>query len=155
MRAKACTKLAERAAMHDVAGERQIGAGAGRDAVDRGDHRQRQLPDFFDHRVIVVEQIGDIVRVGVDDRGQVLAGAEAAPGAGQQHRAAGFVGLRVVERGDDRVGHLRRQRIEPLRPVQRDLAIEGMGVDEDHGDAFRKPSCEQSAAARVRHDTPH
>ena len=89
IRAKACTKLAERAAMHDVAGKRQIASGAGRDAVDRGDDRQRQRPDFFDHRMIAVEQIGDVVRVGADDRGQVLAGAKAAPGAGQKHRAAG------------------------------------------------------------------
>ena len=83
--------------------------------------------------MVAVEQIGDVVRVGVDDLGQVLPGAKAASGAGQQHGAAGFVLLRLVERGEDRIGHFRLQRIEPVRPVQRDLAIEGMGVDENHG----------------------
>ena len=36
MRTKACTNDAERAAMHDVGGEREIAAGAGSDAVHRG-----------------------------------------------------------------------------------------------------------------------
>ena len=154
IRAKACTKLAERAAITMSQASARLAPGAGRDAVDRGDDRQRQFPDFFDHRMVAVEQIGDVVRVGVDDRGQVLAGAKAAPGAGQQHRAAGFVGLCVVERGDHRIGHLRRQRIEPVRPVQRDPAIEGKGVDEDH--EFTPPRSSRRwsnpAAPRVRHD---
>ena len=42
-RQNACTKLAERAAIDQIAGERDVRAGAGRDAVDRRDHRHRQL----------------------------------------------------------------------------------------------------------------
>ena len=42
IRAKACRNRADLRRQHDVAGERDIGPGAGRDAVDRADDRLRQ-----------------------------------------------------------------------------------------------------------------
>src|SRR5260370_1238581 len=69
---------------HDIAGQRQIGAGAGGDAVDGADHRQRQGAQLADQRIVVVEQVPDLSRRQVDNRVQILPGAEAAPGAGDQ-----------------------------------------------------------------------
>ena len=64
---------------HDIGGERQIGAGAGGDPVDGGDHRHRQGGDPADHQVVVtldrdaeIDAVGDLAQGRV---GQVLAGA--------------------------------------------------------------------------------
>jgi hypothetical protein len=69
---------------HEVAAEREVGAGAGGDAVDGGDHRHRQVGNAvgqwpvlaFDHGAHIGRTVGASVHVGV---GQVLAGAEAPP----------------------------------------------------------------------------
>ena len=77
------------------------------------------------------QQPVEVGRGRADDLGEVLPGAEAAPRAGQEDRAAGLVGHRVVERGGERGGHLHRQRIQSLRPVQRDPAIPRKLLDEN------------------------
>src|ERR1051326_2270215 len=80
--------------------------------------------------MVVLEEAFEIGRGRADDFGQVLAGAEAAPGAGQQERAASLVGGRLVERGIQCCRHLALQRVQSLRPVQRDPAIPGTALDE-------------------------
>src|SRR5689334_18268392 len=80
--------------------------------------------------MVVLEEAFEIGRRCADDFGQVLAGAEAAPGAGQQERAASLVGGRLVERGIQCCRHLDIQRVQSLRPVQRDPAIPGTALDE-------------------------
>ncbi len=79
----------------------------------------------------MVEEAADLGRRHADDRGQILPGAKRPPGAGDEERAAALVTFGRVERGHQRLGHLGRQRVEPLRPVERDHAILGVGFNED------------------------
>ncbi len=86
----------------------------------------------------MVEEAADLIGRDADDRGQILPGAKGAPGTGDEEGAAVGIGLGGVERGEERLGHLNRQRIEPLRPVERDQTIVGMGFNEDrHCSPFR------------------
>ena len=93
--AKAWMKLAERAAIDHVAAEREVGAGAGGDAVDRGDHRHRHRAHPQRQRLVeALDRGADVGRlaagleVGRDRRiGEVLAGAEAAAAAGERRRS--------------------------------------------------------------------
>ena len=103
MRAKASRKLAERRREHDVAGERDVGAGAGRDAVDGADDRHRQGAQLLHERSVIgldgAAEIGRLRPLAHHAVGEILPGAEAAPGARQQHGAAGSIGLGLGERG--------------------------------------------------------
>jgi len=56
MRAKACTKARRARRYQDVAGEREIGAGAGSDTVHRADDRDREGADLQDQRVVMRQQ---------------------------------------------------------------------------------------------------
>ena len=48
---------------HDVAGEREVGAGAGRDAVDRADDRLRQFAQGADQRIVaLLDRLAEIGR---------------------------------------------------------------------------------------------
>src|SRR5579859_4571269 len=72
----------------DVAGERDIGAGAGCDAVDRADDRLLKAAQAADQRIVPgVERLGGgaaAARAAAPER-EVLPSAEAAPGAGEEH----------------------------------------------------------------------
>ncbi len=85
---------------HDIAGQREIGAGAGGDPVDRADDRHRQGAQLPDERVVMVDQARDLGRRHPDDRGQILPGAKGAPGAGDEEGAAALVGLGRGERAE-------------------------------------------------------
>ena len=64
MRAKAWMKTADSAAIDHVAGEREVGAGAGGGAVDGGDGRDRAVVDRAQHRLVFLAQRALEVEVG-------------------------------------------------------------------------------------------
>jgi len=79
---------------YDVAGKRDVGAGAGGDAVDRGDNWKRQGSQFPNQRIVVGLDGATEVRPGIAAGGaigEILSGAEAAARAGQQQGAAGGI----------------------------------------------------------------
>ncbi len=84
-------KLADFAAMHEIAGEREIGAGARGDAVDRADDRQRQRAQPEHERLVVaLDRRAEVHRLAAGRDGaiaEILPGAEAAARAGQQQHA--------------------------------------------------------------------
>ena len=106
----------------DVAGQREIGTRAGGNAVDGAQHRPLEALQAADQRVVqAIERGAEVDRLARDlPLAEVLAGAERAPGAGQQHGADRPVELDPVER----VGELRVHRlvegVEAVRPVQGD-----------------------------------
>ncbi len=69
-----------------VAGEREVGAGAGGGAVDGGDGRDRAVVEGGEQGLVLVAQRPLDVRRDV--LGEVLAGAEAGAGAGEDEDAA-------------------------------------------------------------------
>ncbi|MCY1185391.1 hypothetical protein D9M73_261660 [compost metagenome] len=73
---------------HQVAGQRDVGASACGYAVDRADHRQRQVAQLADQRVVELFDGFTQVRHGTARRdiavAQVLPGAETAAFTGQQ-----------------------------------------------------------------------
>ena len=80
---------------------------------------------------------------------EVLAGAEAAAGAGDQQGAAiPNRASAVVERGAQRAMHILGEGIEPLRPVERDDAKAGAQVNED-GVLVHRASLQRSAPQLV------
>ena len=109
----------------DVAGEREAHAGAGGDAVDGGDgglvdcaegEGLRADPaEFVEPRALAV---GDAVLGGA--RGEVCAGAEAAPCAGDDQHAHVVVGAQLVGGGDHFVVQVAREGVELLGAIQRD-----------------------------------
>ena len=76
----------------EVAGERERGAGAGGDAVDRRDDRLGQAAHRPDQRVVALADL-DVERggVGLEPLAQVLAGAERPAGAGEDDGPDGRV----------------------------------------------------------------
>jgi len=85
---------------HDVAGERDVAAGAGGDAIDRGNHGKRQLTQLAHQRIVMcflssAEHDG-FARLG-EAVVEVLSGTKAAPLAGDQQRAAALVGFSLCD----------------------------------------------------------
>ena len=123
-------KLAERAATTMSQQQREVRAGAGGDAVDRGDDRHRHRADAQRERLVVAldrrADVGGAARrlaVRRDRRiGEILAGAEAAAGAGDDDAAHAAVGGRGVERGAQLAVHRAGEAVERLRAVQRERA---------------------------------
>src|SRR5262249_56011694 len=68
---------------------------------------------------------------GGEGGGEILAGTEAAAGAGEQQRPAGRIAFRLVERGRKRLVHGFVERIEPLRTVEADEPVALAQIDED------------------------
>ena len=103
---------------HDIAGQRDIGAGPRSRAVDRTDDRLREIVDRTDQRIDSFFERLAKVRPGLARSkravGKVRPGAEASAGARNENRAA--VGLRGS------AGDSRRQRFEE-RGVQRVQAL--------------------------------
>src|SRR5207237_9747914 len=89
----------------EVAGTCKGEARAGGGAVDRGDDGLLELPDGEHRRVVVAAKAaGDVARRFLE-LVQVLADAEAAPGAGEGD-GAGFWPPRFLERPDELAVHL-------------------------------------------------
>ncbi len=106
-----------------VAGQRQRGPRPGRHAIDRANHGHRQGLDLAHQRrpeaARRVAQIGRSVHLARIAVAQILPGAEAPTGAGQQHGAR--LGASPGQRGAQ--GHMLVfvEGIEPLGPVERDF----------------------------------
>jgi hypothetical protein len=118
---------------HHVAGQRQVGAGAGRGAVDRGHHRQRQCLQPADQRVEPgIDQLAQVGHVpGREIQvGQVLAGAEAAARPGQQ-QGARAAGLDMVERLLQRLVHRAGEAVELVGAVQGDHGHRALPMQQD------------------------
>ena len=129
----------------DVAGERDVGAGARGDAVHPGDDRLRQARQRADQRVpALLDRLAEIDRLARRDRAvvEVLPGAEAAAGAGQHDHA------RIAEAGE-RVAqflvHLRGEAVEPVRAVERDTGDRASALNR----WSRKPCPPTSAKERT------
>ena len=131
MRGEGLHKARRARRQHDVAGEREIGAGAGGDAVDGADDRQRQRADLQDQRVVMRRADGRFRPAPAPTISVRSCPAQKPRPAPVSSIARQVLSASaVVERGIERGGHLHRQRIQPLRPVQRDPAIPGKLLDE-------------------------
>src|SRR5262249_13080993 len=107
---------------HDVAGQRDVGPRARGNAVDGADDRLRQAAQAPDQRIVPgFERVprGRAAAPAVPPQGQVLAGARAAARAGQEHGADLGIALGVLERRLQLAVEIRRERIELLRPIER------------------------------------
>ena len=132
--ARECLHEARRARrQHDVAGERHVGAGAGRDPVHGGNDREGKCAQFSHQRIVeILQGMAERRRLaGAEAIGEVLAGAEAAARAGEQQRPAGGIAFRVLERRRERHVHGFGERVEPLRPIEGDDPIALAQIDED------------------------
>ena len=98
------------------AGEREPRAGA--DAVDCGDDGLLERADREDVDVVGRAQHRRDVTC-LAERPEVLAGREAAAGSGDHDRAHGGI-ARLLERCAQLLVHGARERVELVRPVQRD-----------------------------------
>src|SRR5207302_5041635 len=103
----------------EVAAQRQADACSRGDAVDRGDHRLRQLADGADERVVFGGEHGaegTLVRAAT----QVRATAETTAGSSQHDGSDGLVSAGGLERRQELLPHCRVERVEAVRPVERD-----------------------------------
>ncbi len=122
----------------DVAAERERQAEAGGGAVDGCDHGlgQGAQPEHeLGHVLLVVEAVAGQVAFVVGRRGavaaQVDAGAEAAAGAGQDHRATGALQGDPAQLHVQRLAQLGGHRVELIGPVERELNdVRGGFLDE-------------------------
>ena len=124
-------KLALSAAMTRSAGEGEVGADAGRGAVDGGDHRLLAVEDRGDQALRAVadhagdlagDPLGGAVGAGRERAAgpQVGAGAEALARGGQHHAAHGQVGAGVGQQADHPVALVGGDGVVGLGPVERD-----------------------------------
>jgi hypothetical protein len=127
---------------HDVAGQRQVGAGAGGHAVHRADHRHRQGAQGRDQRRIeFFDRFAEVDAFAARLHGavvQVLAGAEAAAGAGQHQHAHGFVGLQLVQGVADFAVHGLGEAVQAVRAVEGE---DGDAVFDGEFDGFVGHGC--------------
>ena len=104
-----------------VAGRRELGAAAERDAVQRRDHRHREIADGLQRAVAQVEEIARLLSSAyLLQVAQVSSRRETAlAGAGKQRQAELFVPVRLEHLAQARQ-HRARQRIALVRPVDGD-----------------------------------
>src|SRR6266705_2722377 len=107
----------------DVAGECDVRAGTGGDAVHRADNRQRQMPQRQHERpVVALDRRAEIDRLRSGSHraiAEILPGAEGAPGAGQQQYAKRSVRLDACERISHLGVHRVVEAVQALRTVER------------------------------------
>ena len=111
----------------DVAHQRERGAGAGRHPVLRDHQRHRQIAPHERHRVVVLAQArGHELAHGLPGRRKALrirevgAGAEAAPGPGQQHRPQAAIALDRLGAGLEVLQQPEGQAVQLLGTIERD-----------------------------------
>jgi hypothetical protein len=127
---------------HEVARQREVGAGPDGDAVHRRDRWLVELPQLPDERLHADAQrlrggaAREALATGLRDRRrrQVHARAERVAGTGDQQGADVGVGATGAHRVDDLVAHLDREGVLGFRPIEGDAAdVVGAGLDSDHG----------------------
>ena len=100
--AKLSTNVASSAAIVRSQANARFAPGAGGDAVHGTDHRLLEMPDAANDRIVATrDDLADVRHRAVALRQrfrEILAGAEAPAGAGQQHRPHGRVGRRALQR---------------------------------------------------------
>src|SRR5204862_5199975 len=96
--------------------------------------------------VVLAEPDREIERRGAADiaLGEVLAAAEAASRAGEQHGANLLLVDRALERGAQQTLHFRIERVQLLRPVERNGEHAGVERDEDGRHGIRILPCRSS-----------
>eukprot|EP01022_Parablepharisma_sp_SALTPOND_P021539 TRINITY_DN427_c0_g2_i1.p1 TRINITY_DN427_c0_g2~~TRINITY_DN427_c0_g2_i1.p1 ORF type:complete len:1279 (+),score=502.02 TRINITY_DN427_c0_g2_i1:12957-16793(+) len=120
---------------HDVAGQRDIGAGTGSHAIDGADHREGQGAQRFHQWAIVfldgfAQVDGGVARLD-GAVAQVLAGAEAAAGTGQQQHAHRGIGLQAGDGVAQLQVHGDREAVELVRAIEGDDGDAVAVLDED------------------------
>jgi hypothetical protein len=95
-----------------------------------------ERPQAADQRIVMAvdqqAEIGGFAGLRRVDIGEVLAGTKTAAGAGDEDRAAGLVGFRLVERIGECAVQLRRDRVEPRWAVEVEDVVVRTCFDE-HG----------------------
>src|SRR5205814_6421930 len=128
---------------HDVAHHRELVAAAERVAGDRGDHWLPDAPDVLPVARDVVRHIGVHVAV-VLHHADVGAGGEGLLAPGDNYGAYGVVGVICLQRHTKLLHELRIERVQLLRPAERDEADAAFLV---HGDEFSHASSSATKAA--------
>ena len=134
MRAKDCTNFAELRGQHDVAGERDVAAGAGGDAVDRGDDGKGQSAQLAHQRIVML-----LLRGAEHDRFARLGQPVGKSCPAQKARPAPVIisarqfssASASVERRAQRQMHRLVEGVELVRPVEGEDAIAGVLLDQD------------------------
>ena len=113
---------ARRARRHDeVTGERNVRTRTGSHAIDRGDHRQRQLAQRQHQRLVVfLDRFAEIGGTAAGSHRtiiEILPRTEAASSAGD-HQHARTTGLHGGERGADLGMHRRIEAVETLGAIE-------------------------------------
>lgn len=113
---------ADRFATTRVAGQGEVGAGTGGDAVDGAHHRLVQAPDGPGDRVVALAQglaqVGPGFPRGAPALVQVLAGAESAAGPGDQHGPHRGVRGQAGQHGHQFLAHGGVDAVEAVGPVE-------------------------------------
>ena len=108
---------------HQIAGQRDVRARAGGHAVDGGDDRHRQIAQREHQRLVVLlDRLAEIDALPARRDGaiaEILAGAEAAAGAGEHQHARSAIFRQATERIAHFAMHLDVEAVEPIGPVQR------------------------------------
>ena len=119
---------------NDIARKRDVGPGPGGHAVHSTNDGLVEPSDAADERVVEGldgrAEVQRTFRVGAG--GEILPGAEAAAGAGEQHGTAALIGG-VVQRGRERAVHLLVEGIEAVGTIERQLRPAAMVRDGQHG----------------------
>ena len=119
----------------DVARQRQRAARAGGDAVDGRDHRLRQRADLPDHRIVMtLDHAADRARVVHRFMvGQILSGAEAAAGSGEDDGPYRLVAVEIGQRRAQLAEHGEGEGVEPVRPVEGQARDRAVALEQDGG----------------------
>jgi hypothetical protein len=127
------TELGRVGGDHDVAHHRQLAATAQREAGHCGDHR---LADRADGFPVAGDQVAGVGRdeVVLGQHADVGAGGKGFVAAGDHDRADAGVGVEASQRGAQLVHQAVIQRVQRLRPVQRDQAGAHGAVAADFGE---------------------
>ena len=113
------TKVAASAARRRSQAQAKREPGAGGGAVHRREHRLLERTQRTDVRVVAAPQaVADVSR-RLAELGQVLPDAEPTPRA-RDHDGAHLVASRLLQRGGQRAVQVGVERVEHVRPVERD-----------------------------------
>jgi hypothetical protein len=126
----------------NVAGERQIEAGAVGRAINGGDDRLHHLPDGREHAAARAEQTRELVHVVTLHQFvhvlDVGSGAKSPSGAGDDDDAYRLIARRPLQRLGQVAPHVPGKGVQLFGTVQSDGRYPGLGLDSDvfvHGDS--------------------